>query len=230
MHQQRLVGIIILGVAAFMLILSLFVLGWRGVSEGPIEGTFKLRSVERCYRGECRSADYDKSKMNSGKGKALYWSTLSTFIFGIIWLGILTAAAIVSGVAKTRGTIRAMCFTAFGFSIWMVLNGVGTEVVMGIVIDKSSVGAGFIVFFLAGVGGIVGGMLSAGAPAPSPAAAGGYGGAPGYAGANHAGQQPVGQQPPPAQQAAPACSQCGAPTSWMQQYSRWYCGNCRVYI
>jgi len=37
--------------------------------------------------------------------------------------------------------------------------------------------------------------------------------------------------PPPPQGAAqvPACSKCGRPLTWIEQYQRWYCYNCQQY-
>lgn len=231
MQQQRLVAVIVMGIAALMVILSVFVLGWRSMEQGSRSASFKLRSLETCHRSECRTYDYEKDKMKTGEGKAMYWSTLLTFIFGILWAGLLTTAAIVSGVAKTADTIRGICWATFGFSIWMALVGIANEIVMGWAIKfDSSVGVGFILFLLAAAGGIVGGILSARAPAPTPAMAGGYPGS-AYPPGQPMHTPPPGQQPPPpAQHASPACTQCGAPANWVQQYQRWYCGQCRVYL
>jgi len=101
----------------------------------------------------------------------------------------------------------------------------------GIVLVVAALGVGFLgSFYSFGCCGLAALMLIAGIaliatdrPAPQPA----YG-QPMYP------PYPYGPGPAPYPVAPPRrvpfCTNCGAPSGWIPQYSRWYCGNCRQYL
>ena len=81
----------------------------------------------------------------------------------------------------------------------------------------------------------MGGQPMGGQPGYGQQAMGGQPGQPGY------GQQPMGGQPQQAYgqpqgapqggaQAAPACTRCGRPTTYVAQYQRYFCQSCNQYI
>lgn len=226
-EQRKIAGIVVVVISAVMVVLSVLVLSWRTMEKRGIEASLTLRSLEVCRKHKCRTYDYKYKEMKKRtQDELMYFGSLATFICGLLWTGLLVTCAIVAGTARTRAPLRGWGYATFGFGIFTTLVGIGTEIVMGIATtQESSVGAGFIVFLVGGSGGIVGALLCAGAQPGQPQMMASASSSPS---AHFGYPQPT--QPGPAAHYTPACVQCAAPAEYSQQYARWFCGSCRIYL
>ncbi len=237
------------GVAAALLVCAVLLLGglltrgWVSASRGEMEASVGLLGYKFCGGDDCDGKWFDTRTRGDGDIHAARFATFGLGLATAVLIGLIGGLAL-GGKRLSPIPLYVLAPLTLVLGLYYVVR-VMSET-RG---PDFGPGISFVAAFLALVGApLLAGLglrvrrgppaAWAGAPGYGYGAPAGYGGypAPGQAapGAGPSASPPQAAAPPSAPSSAAAapsvCPRCQAPTQWIAQYQRAYCGRCQQYV
>jgi hypothetical protein len=217
------------GVAAALLVCAVLLLGglltrgWVSASRGVMEASVGLLGYKFCAEDQCDGKWFDTKTRGDGDIHAARFATFGLGLATVVLIALVGGLAL-GGKRMSPIALYVLAPLTLVFGLYYVVR-VMSET-RG---PDFGPGISFIVAFLALVGAPLLAGLGLRVRRGPPAA---WAGGPGYGyGAPQGYGPPAGYGATQGAGATPgACPRCQAPTQWIAQYQRAYCGRCQQYV
>jgi len=224
------IGLLFVGV--LLLAISVFTRGWVTSGEDDVSFGIGLRDAKACHKDDCETFSYTKLIKDSHRGRdvAMAVTGLATFSWGIIAMIIGAITGILYVTRNPKNVLAVLSIVFASIALVCSFAFIGS-------MDKpphASFSYSMFLFYVGYICMLIGSIMSM-QKRGMRAAAGqppmGYPGQqPGYPPQQGYQQGYPNQSGGMAPQAGPNCQSCGRPSTFVQQYQRYFCTTCNRYL